>query len=129
MYKTLLSPLNQEQNPSFEFSFAVYKLDLHSMIRTSGDDGKHDPVEESVDDTTSLSTGFTYKKCGGVCCHSSIILERKVGVGIGMSKRIKRDMESSDHDTRGNELYESFSKQVLFTSLLGFAFLLVTSEK
>ena len=61
------------------------------MIRTSGDDGKHDPVEESVDDTTSLSTGFTYKKkCGGVCRHSSIIREKKVGVGIGMGKCIKK---------------------------------------
>ena len=95
MYKTLLSPLNQEQNPSSEFSFAVYKFDLHSMIRTSGDDGRHDPVEESVDDTTSLSAGFTYRKCGGVCCHSSIIREKKVGVGIGMGKCIKKDMESS----------------------------------
>lgn len=94
MYKTLLSPWNQEQNPSFEFSFAVYKLDLHSMIRTSGDDGKHDPVEESVDDTTSLSTGFAYKKCG-VCCHSSIIREKKVGLGIGMGKCIKKYMENS----------------------------------
>lgn len=95
MYKTLLSPLNQEQNPSFEFSCAVYKLDLHSMIRTSSDDGKHDPVEESVDDTTSLSTGFTYKKCVEVCCHSSIIREKKVGVGIGMDKCIKKRLESS----------------------------------
>lgn len=64
MYKILPSPLNQEQNPSSEFSFAVYKLDLHSMIRTSGDDGKHDPVEENVDDTTSLSPGFACRKCG-----------------------------------------------------------------
>lgn len=94
MYKILPSPLNQEQNPSSEFSFAVYKLDLHSMIRISGDDGKHDPVEENVDDTTSLSPGFAYRKCGGVCCHSSIIRE-KVGVGIGMDKCIKKDMESS----------------------------------
>ena len=60
MYKRFRSPLNQEQNPSFEFSWTIFKLDLHSMIDISNDD-KHEPVEDScVADTVSLPTGFAY---------------------------------------------------------------------